>query len=220
MKKCLLFLAVAAGLMIGAPAYSQYIFADVNGDARNTLENCPPCNPLLAGDVLSSSVTSLDVYVITDKNENGSDAVCSSLEPFTINQYEFTLHTSGSGNVVFNSWVDNMGFTIGLAACGDGKFCTGGGDVWVAVGSGTILAPGKYKLGTLSIAVTGTPVVSFATTSSLNPNAQTAFGSNCDGLNFDSLIRLGLDFFDSDGTAPSTPVTPTTWGKIKKLYTN
>ena len=111
-----------------------------------------------------------------------------------------------------------MGFTIGLATCGDGKFCTGGGDVWVAVGSGTLLAPGKYKLGTLSIAVTGTPHLTFETSSTLDPNAQTGFGSNCDGLNFDSLIRLGLDFFDADPTEHTTPVTPTTWGKIKVRY--
>lgn len=213
MKRCLLFLAVAAGLMVGAPAYSQYYFLDVNGDGQNS-----KTNPLLPDDVLNSTKTSMDVYVITDKNRDGSTAVCSSAEPFTINQYEFVLHTSGSGNVNFNTWTDNMGFTIGLTLCGDGTICTGGGDAWIARGSGTQLAPGKYKLGTVGIGVTGTPVVDIVTTSSLNANAQTDFGSNCDGLNFDSLIRLGLDFTDADGTEPTTPVQPTTWGKIKKLY--
>jgi len=215
MKNCLLFLAVAAVLMVGAPAYSQYFFVDSDGDGLSSMSPGSPGN-----DVLNSGVTHVDVYVITDKNRDASTAICNSAEPFTINQYEFTLHTTGSGSVTFNSWTDNMGFTFGLTLCGDGSFCTGGGDVWVAKGSGSQLAPGKYKLGTLALAVTGTPVVSFATSSSLNPNAQTAFGSNCDGQRFDSLIRLGEDFTDADGTEPPTPVTPTTWGKIKKLYTN
>jgi len=213
MKRCLLFLAVAAGLMVGAPAYSQYYFLDVNGDGVNSKTDV-----LLPDDVLNSTKSSMDVYVVTDKNRDGSTAVCSSAEAFTINQYEFVLHTSGPGSVTFNTWADAMGFTVGLALCGDGTLCTGGGDAWIARGSGTQLAPGKYKLGTVGITVTGTPVVDIVTTTSLNGNAQTDFGSACDGLNFDSLIRLGLDFTDADGTEPTTPVQPTTWGKIKKLY--
>jgi len=186
MKKCLLFLAVAAALMVGAPAYSQYYFVDLNGDGLNSNTSAS-----LPDDILSSSKTAMDVYIVTDKNRDGSTAICSSNEPFTINQYEFTLHTTGGGSVTFNSWTDNMGFTFGLVLCGDGTICTGGGDVWVGRGSGTQLPPGKYKLGTLGISVTGSPVVSFATSSSLNANAQSDFGSNCDGANFDSLIRLG-----------------------------
>jgi hypothetical protein len=217
MKNCLLFLAVAAALVVGAPAYSQYMFLDVNGDGLNSLN---PANPGAPDDALTPATTSLDVYVITDKNKDGSDAVCNSAEPFTINQYEFTLHATGGGSVTYGAWADNMGFTFGLVLCGDGSVCTGGADIWVGKGSGTQLAPGKYKLGTLGITVTGSPVLSIAQSSTLNANAQSAFGSNCDGLNFDSLLRLGTDWFDTDGTEPPTPVTPTTWGKIKKLYTN
>ncbi len=215
MKQCLLMFAAAAVLFVGAPAYSQYIFLDTNGDGLNSNTSSG-----LPDDILTSATTSVDVYLVTDKNRDGSAAVCNSAEPFTINQYEFTLHTSGPGQVVFNSWTDNMNFTFGLVLCGDGTMCTGGGDVWVGRGSGTQLPPGKYKLGTLGITVTTSsdPNLNFAVSSTLNPNAQTAFGSNCDGANFDSLIRLGVDFTDSDGTEPGTPVMPTTWGKIKKLY--
>jgi len=213
MKKCLLFLAVAAALMVGAPAYSQYFFADVNGDGLNSNTNTG-----LPDDVLNSTKTTMDIYVVTDKNRDGSTAICDTGEPFTINQYEFTLHTTGGGSVVFNTWTDNMNFTFGLVTCGDGTMCTGGGDVWVGRGSGTQLAPGKYKIGTLGISVTGSPIVSFATSSSLNANAQTAFGSACLGSHFDGLQILGVDFEDSDGTEASTPVKATTWGKIKKLY--
>ena len=213
MKRCLLMFAAAAALFIGAPAYSQYIFLDSNGDGVNS-----NTDPLLPDDFLNSSVTSVDVYIITDKNRDGSTAVCSSAEPFTINQYEFLLHYDGNGSIVYNGWTDNMGFTVGLALCGDGKICKAGADVWVALGSGTQLAPGKYKLGTLGITVAGTPALNFAISSTLNANAQTAFGSNCDGANFDSLIRLGQDFSDSDGIGDRTPVTATTWGKIKNRY--
>jgi hypothetical protein len=219
MKKCLLLLAVAAALTVSGPAYSQYFFVDTNGDALNSLNGGVPV-PGRPADVLGPTVTTMDVYVVTDKNRDGSDAICNSAELFTINQYEFLLHTSGSGNVTFNTWTDNMGYTVELVLCGDGTICTGGGDVWVGLGSGTQSPPGKYKLGTLGITVTGTPVVSFAPTSSLNANAQSAFGSACDGANFNSLIALYTDFFDSDGTEPTIPVNPTTWGKIKKLYTN
>jgi hypothetical protein len=213
MKHCLLLVMAVAGLMIGAPAYSQYIFVDTNGDGVNSNTNVN-----LPDDVLHSGVTSLDVYLVTDKNRDGSDAVCSSAEPFTINQYEFTLHGTGPGSIVYNSWTDNMGFDTGLVLCGDGTLCTAGPDVWVGRGSGSQLAPGKYKLGTLGIAVAGTPNLSFATSSTLNANAQTGFGSNCDGLNFDSLLRLGLDFFDADAIEFVSPVTATTWGKIKNRY--
>src|SRR6185295_6837728 len=132
MNRCLLFLVAVAALLVSAPAYSQYFFLDSNGDGLNHMSGIG-----LPIDVLNSSVTSVDVYVITDKNRDGSTAICSSAEPFTINQYEFTLHTTGSGSVTFNSWTDNMGFTFGLTLCGDGSFCTGGGDVWVAKGSGS-----------------------------------------------------------------------------------
>ena len=213
MKRCLLMFAATAALCIGAPAYSQYIYLDVNGDGVNGHSG-----PGLPEDFLNSSVTSVDAYIITDKNRDGSTAICSSSEPFTINQYEFLLHTSGVGNVTYGAWTDNMGFGTGLTLCGDGTRCTAGPDIWIARGSGTQLPPGKYKLGTLGITVTGQPMLDFLVSSTLNANAQTAFGSACDGLNFDSLLRLGQDFFDSDGTGFTDPVTVTTWGKIKNRY--
>ena len=213
MNRCLLFLVAVVALFVSAPAYSQYFFLDANGDGLNHMSGIG-----LPIDALNSGVTSVDVYVITDKNRDGSTAICSSAEPFTINQYEFTLRAGGSGNVTYGTWTDNMGFTFGLVLCGDGTLCTGGPDIWIGKGSAAQLAPGKYKLGTLGITVSGLPNLSFATSSTLNANAQTAFGSNCDGQRFDSLIRLGEDFGDADGTEPNIPVTATTWGKIKKQY--
>jgi hypothetical protein len=214
-RKWLIPLSVFAGLAIGVPASGQYFFLDVSGDGASSL-----ADRSLPGDALHSGVTSVDVYVVTDRNRDGSEAVCSSAEPFTINQYEFTLHTTGNGSVAFHSWTDNMGFDHGLVRCGDATMCSGGPDVWVGRGSTSQLAPGKYRLGTLGVTVTGTPRVAFVTSSGLDPYAQTGFGTNCDGLNFDSLVRLGLDLTDADGTEEAVPVIRTTWNDIKKLYSN
>lgn len=214
MKNCLLFLVVVAALMVGAPAYSQHVYADVNGDGLNSLTN-----PALPDDVLGPATTSVDVYFTTNFNRDGSAAVCNSAEPFTLGSYEFVLRSSGSGSVVFNGWTDNLGFAFPIITAGDGTFSTAGSDTWVGRGGNPPgLSPGTYKVGTLSITVTGTPKLDFATSSSISGNAQTAFGSSCDGNQFDSTIRLGDDFVDSDGTESPTPVLDTTWGKIKKLY--
>src|SRR5258706_1130692 len=105
MKRCLLVFAAAAALFIGAPACSQDIYLDVNGHAVNGHSA-----PSLPEDFLTPDVTSVDAYIITDKNRDGSAAVCPSVEAFTINQYEFLLHTSGVGTVTYGAWTDNMAF--------------------------------------------------------------------------------------------------------------
>ncbi len=121
--------------------------------------------------------------------------------------------------MVYNGWTDNLGFPFPIITAGDGTFAAAGADVWVGRGGNPPgLAPGNYKLGTLSITVAGTPHLSFATSSTLSGNAQTAFGSACDGNQFDSTIRLGDDFTDNCGTDFANPVTETTWGKIKNIY--
>jgi len=220
MKNCLLFLAVVALLAIGAPAYSQYLFIDANGDGHNS------GNPAEAGsgsDVLSSSVTSVDLYYDTNHNPDGSAATCnSSSANLTINSYEALLRSSGSGSVTFNGWTDNMGFTIGIISAGDHKFGTAGTDAWIGVGSGTQLAAGRYKIGTLSITVTGTPVITFLPlgASSIAATAETAFGTACEGNDFDNTYKLGSDYplNHAFGTPAPVDVVPTTWGKIKQMY--
>ncbi len=214
MKQCLLLLAATAVLLVGAPAYSQFVFLDTNGDGVNSFTDTQ-----LLDDVLLPGPNSVDVYFVTDQNRNGSAAVCASAEPFTISSYEFTLRSSGSGSLVYNGWTDNLGFPFPIITAGDGTFAAAGTDCWVGRGANPPgLAPGKYKLGTLSVTVTGSPVLSFVTLSTIDPNAQTAFGSACDGNQFDSTIRLGDDFQDNLGTEPKVPVITTTWGKIKQTY--
>ncbi len=215
MKHGLLCIVAAAALLVGAPASGQFVFIDVTGDG---LANCTDEDNLI-DDALNPTITAVDIYFVTDANKDGSAAVCNSAEPLTLSSYEFTLRYSGSGSVVYNGWTDNLGFPFPIITAGDGTFAAAGEDCWVGRGGNPPgLAPGKHKLGTLSIAVTGSPILSFATSSTLDPNAQTAFGSACDGNQLDSTIRLGDDFQDNCPTDLPIPVHSTTWGKIKKTY--
>jgi hypothetical protein len=66
--------------------------------------------------------------------------------------------------------------------------------------------------------VTGTPQLSLVSSTTGNTIAQTAFGSQCPGLAGNNTLKLGRDWTDVCGTSSGTPVTETTWGKIKDLY--
>jgi len=220
MKHCLLLVAVVALLGIGRAADCQYLFLDVNGDGHNSGNAAEPGT---GSDQLTSSVTSIDVYFDTSHNPDGSAATCnSSSNNLTINSYEALLRTSGSGTVTFNTWTDNMGFTFGLVIGGDGTMLAGGTDVWVGRGSATATPPARYKVGTFHVTVTGTPTLNFLALggSSLNANAETAFGSQCEGIDFDNTYKLGSDFplNHAFGTPAPTPVLSKTWGAIKEMY--
>jgi len=218
MKKCLLFLAVVGLMAVSAPAYAQYMFLDVNGDGKNSTNTVNPAHAGGASDLLTSSIHSVDVYVVTDQNQNGTAAVCQTGETWQINSYEFVLRQSGNGSVAYGAWTDNMGYANGGVLCGDAVTCQGAGDIWVGKYKFTYDPPGRYKLGSLAITVTGQPKLDFEPSSSLHALAETAFGSSCSGTQGDHTIRLGMDFCCADGTASPIPVTSTTWGKIKNLY--
>jgi len=211
MKHCLLVFAAVVALAIGVPASAQYMFIDVNGNGAN---GCPLAN----NDVLTSSVTSVDVYLKTNLNRNGSAAVCPTGEALTINSYTFIL-SAPTGGVTYGTWTDAMGFTINANPFPNGTGVAGN-DVWVAKASGTPSAPGTYKLGTLAITVTGSPTLEIHTTSTIDGSAMTSFGSACPGQDFDNTMKLGSDWFDNCGTAATVPVTETTWGKIKANYSH
>jgi hypothetical protein len=133
--------------------------------------------------------------------------------------YEATVRASGSGSVTFNGWTDLMGWAIGIITIGDHTFATAGTDAWFGRGNQNAVM-GKQKVGTLSIAVTGSPKLDFVTSSTIDGSAQTAFGGHCYGPLFDNTNRLGEQYPTSNafGTEAPVPVVPTTWGKIKNLY--
>ena len=168
MKKCLLFLAVVGLMAVSAPAYAQYLFLDTNGDGKNSTNTVNPAHAGGLADLLSSTVTSIDVYFVTDQNENGTAAVCQTGETYQINSYEFILKQSGSGSVSYGAWTDNMGYANGGVLCGDNIVCQGAGEIWVGKYKFTYDPPGRYKVGSLAVTVTGQPKLDFSPTSSLH----------------------------------------------------
>ena len=199
MKNCLLLCVAVLALAVAVPASAQYMFLDVNGD-----EFCS------TDDVLDNTVNHVDIWIATDMDGNFFPVTCPTGQELTINSYTFILRSTGG--VTYGAWSDNMGFTTNL---GTGA---AGNDRWVGRGSGSILPSGIYKLGTQSITVTGSPVLSIVSSTSASAQALTSFGSACLGIAGTNTMKLGLDWFDVCGTTSSTPVTDTTWGKIKALY--
>ncbi len=209
MKKSLLLLGVIAALAIGAPAYSQSIYLDVDGNGV--------CN---SSDVLSSSVTAVDVWLDTDHNAAGTQTPCSDgTNPNDIGSYDLIWHASGTGSVAYNSYTNNSAVLVGFTALA--PFTVAGADAGAGFTGPTYLGPGLFKLGTLSVTVTGTPVLSFLmdnVSAPGIPSPVTGFGSHCSGTTYPNTISLGIDFNDACGTASPTPSESTTWGKIKQLY--
>ena len=201
MKHSLLLVAVVALVAFAAPAHSQYMFLDTDGNGI--------CD---ANDILSPATSSVDVWLDTDTNGDSSPVVCND-DPnalMTINSYEFFLRATGS--VTYGTWTDNMSFGTNL---GD---LAAGSDTYHGRFSLTVLAPGTYKLGTLLISgVSAGATLSIVSSSSLNAGT-TSFGTSCSGLDFDNTYKLGSDWADVCGTASPTPVTSTTWGQIKNIY--
>ncbi len=201
-----LVLAAALSCLGGAsPARAQYIFLDTNHDGV--------CD---ARDVLSSAVTSVDVYVDTDRNADGSAPTCQQeAVPFDIFSYEFTLRAWGDGTVTYGNWVQGPAMAQFTVAGGEYRV---GNDFHTGFGSMDALPPGRYRLGTLEITVTGTPRLSFVPVGVRSKDDITAFGSACPGSDFDDTLKLGGDFTDACGTAQPGAEPPDIWSAIKKLY--
>lgn len=221
-KHRFILVVVLAQLLLAIPAaQAQTLYLDTNGDGvSGRLElmnggNAPE-------DCLTEQTTSVDVYFVTDKNPDGTTVTCpTSGEAMTISSYQVLLRRSGPGAVNPTGWADNLGFETPAISIGDGTFATAGTETWVGR-SGNPLPPGKYKLGTLAVTVTGTPTLDFVTSSTISPagDAFTGFGSACGGAHEAGAQSFGGDFptDNAGGTCFYTPVLPTTWGKIKQQY--
>jgi len=208
MKKSLLLLGVIAALAIGAPAYSQYVYMDTNGDGVCT-----------TADQLTSSSTTIDVWLNTNHDANGTIKTCSSnaSQPLDIFSYDLVVHQSGTGSITFNSYTNTASGFAQVNA-----LTVAGADAGVGYGApiGGNLSPGLYKLGTFNVSVTGTPSLNFVgeSTNGSIPSPVTGFGSACDATVYGNTVTLSIDFVDNCGTASGTPAQSTTWGKIKQLY--
>ena len=217
-----LFLVLAGILALSAaadPAPAQYYFLDTNGDGTN---RC--ADPGAPADRLTPGVTAVDVYIVTNRTLDGSEVVCSMSEgyvpPLSLYSFEFILRASGPGTIQYQSWVDAAGFPSGLIPLGDFTMASKGSDVWVGRFTMNALGAGKYRLGTLSVKVTGYPNLDFAITTPMANQgaAETYFGSHCLGVRVDNVHRLGEDFHDACGTVATDPGDLAVWDRIQSLY--
>ena len=209
MRHFLLLLGVIAAMAIGAPAYSQYVFMDVDGDGVNTLF-----------DVLTSSSTTVHVYFDTNHNKDGTTVTCTDgVHPLDMAIYDFVVHASGSGAVTYNGYTQSA--VMNAAGFQQlNPFTVSGQNAGVGYTANNYANPGRYELGTISVTITGSPILTFVGTST-DPAIQsfgTGYGTHCDASVNTNEMTLGIDFFDADGTRSSTPTESTTWGKIKQLY--
>ena len=173
-------------VMTPAPASAQYAFLDLTGDSLNT-----------GADVLGGSLpVNVDVYLVTNRNRDGSPVACGSgSEPLTIDSYEFILRATG-GNVL---WGPFTGGPLGTAT----RTVHNATDIYVGNFQDVPVRrpPGKIHLGRLVVTpLSGTPLLNFATSTPLSATYLTSFGSQCKGLEADNTLKLGEDWFDAAGT--------------------
>lgn len=222
MARARLLVPVLAFLTLTHPALCQTLYIDSNGDGLNwglEIQNGHFDHPI---DCVTEQTTSVDVYLTTDKNPDGSAASCAgSPQPMTIHSYQVILRLEGwaGGHVVANGWTDAMGYNTPNITMGDGSFYASGTDVWVGR-TGESKAAGTYKLGTLWITAAGSSTIFTATSTPIAGDAVTGFGSACSGSSEPGLLLLGGDFPTANAfsTCYPDPVLPTTWGKIKQRY--
>ena len=188
---------------VGA-ADAQYLFLDTNGDGQST-----------SADVLSGSdSTSIDIWIATDVNRDGSKAVAAkrSATPLSIFSYEFILHATG-GTLDWVSYTN-------LRPTMDFKFGEFKSKTYFYTGfsGGAPLPPGKYKLGTLVVRVTsGTPQIAFASQAPNWEGLQTSFGSMNPGKNgYNTLM------YSEDPTMIANPssAVPGDWGDADGVSVN
>ena len=219
MRAFLLCLFAIAAIGLGAaPAAASYFFLDTNGDGTS---RC--VDPAAPPDRLTPGVTAVDVYLVTDRSLDGTKEVCQLSEgdyvaPLTLYSFEFILRASGPGSVRYDAWTDAAGFPNGLIPLGDFTMAAEGSDIWVGRFTMNGLGPGTYRLGTLSVGVTGYPSLDFAITTPMSTGAETYFGSHCLGVRVDNVHRLGEDFHDACGTLPTDPGELAVWDRIQSLY--
>jgi hypothetical protein len=182
----LLALPLLASLTAAVPAAAQYIWIDTNGDGVNT-----------SADVIApSGATTLDLWLRTDQNADGTPAPCASNDgSLTLAGYQVVLRAS-NGTVSWGS------ITNQIANLSQLPFSSDGSELDFGYSGGSALPPGAYRLATVSATVAaGTPAIAFAAQGTLNDTYVTAFGSTCSGTDLDNVIKLGVDFTDAAGIA-------------------
>ena len=188
-------LALFYSIALTSTARAQYIYLDANGDGFNT-----------TADVLNpSGTTTIDVWLRTNAMRDGSQGICSSDDgELSLRSYELVLRAQG-GTLTWGSYTNRIAeFTSTVGAQYDATEYHNG-----FFGPDSLL-PGTYLLGTLVVSVaSGNPSLVPAAQTSLSSSFHTAFGSACSGLDYDNVLKLGLDWAAADGAGPGTPLAQT-----------
>src|SRR2546427_6774669 len=187
-----LLAAAAIGAQVPA-ANAQYMFLDSNGNGVPDLGD--RLNP-------TGSPTTVDVYLRTKQNRDGSAATCDiDGTPLGCNWYVVNLHAVG-GLVSYSGFINRLtSFTVSF-----GELNPDGVNYKNGFGQQAALAPGQYRLCTLTItSVAGTPRIDIVD-EAMGSTDLTEFGSpSCPGNDFDSAYKLagptgiGSDWTDVDG---------------------
>jgi len=182
-------------LLVGVPqASAQYLFLDTNGNGVRDRDD----------EIDATGTTTIDIWLETNRNRDGSPAVCESdaRVGLTINSYTVAFDVVG-GTVRFGPMENRLEFTdtpICFATYEDTTNATSYHNGW---GWRDILPPGKYLIATLTLEVTsGWPSLLVVPRRSLQPSDQTSFGTKCDGLDFDNTHSLGNEWTDALGLGP------------------
>ena len=190
-------LLIAALAFVASPAAAQYMFLDTNGDGLRT-----------SADHLFTGANTVNVYLNTNHNRDGSLATCDvdGTSPLNINSYYVNL--SGT-NVTYTLLTNQMGaaFSTHFATSnpGDGTLQDG----WGAQAS---VPGGLYKLASLTITAGAGASVNIVDVIPGSAVADfTGFGTGaggCFGSDFDNTYKLagpggGSDWTDVDGLGPT-----------------
>ncbi|HEU4333643.1 MAG TPA: hypothetical protein VFT32_04040 [Candidatus Eisenbacteria bacterium] len=202
------FIAALSIMAAATAAQAQYIFLDTNQDGECNAADFPG----------GATLDTVEVWVDTSKNGDGSPALCASGEALTISSYELILESDASLAIV--SWTnDRPEFPI------QEHLELGGSLTWVGFtssGGATHLAPGRHLLGRAGYQRTGTkgcPILLIRSQTPALPAAETKFYSQCLGADLDNFIRLGVDFFDTcSAFVICDGIEQRTWGWIKNHY--
>ena len=146
--------------------------------------------------------TTVDVWIDTDTNRDGSPGICPTADgALTINSYVINLKATG-GAVSYANFVNQRPAATTTLQ----PFNSDQTEMTVGRGGGQIDPPGTYKLMTVTITgLSGSPMIDIAAQSTLQVVDLTRFGSKCSGNDFDNTMKLGSDWFDTDGLGAFAP---------------
>lgn len=198
---CCLLVTVAFVIGGAATARAQYMYLDSNGDGVSTsLDRLSP----------NGVPTTVDVWLRTDTNRDGSAATCNGDVTLPLNLHFYAINLEAVGGVVtysgFTNQLPAMIFPFGELNPDNVRYKNG------FAGAIPPLAPGTYRLATLTItAVSGAPSIRFVDQIS-GSSEFTSFGTTCGGNGFDGAYKLdgpntqayqGVgDWSDYDGLGP------------------